>query len=169
MTKGRSSFWVKAMDLFSLLAKINLDSDEYLKELKRIYPNMAILQKFTLRLGNRNRTVDLTLEPPISVIADNGDVYLVSRTLTVKLRMVNGKVYDYDEQGLIDEVRHDENNGNGYHLPDFIYKLLRRHYRTFRYAKAIVKAKNYRHFAIFVGQNYPANIEGNKVKVIIPL
>jgi len=159
------------MDLFSLLAQISMDNTvDFLRELKRIYPNMAILKHFTLRLGNRNRLVDLSLEPPISVIADHGDVYLVSKTVTVKLRMVNGRIFAYDEHGLIDEVRCDPYNSNGYHLPEFIYKLLKnRHYRNFRYAKAIIKAKSYIDFINIVGQNYPASVEGNKVKVIIPL
>ena len=162
------------MDLFSLLAKMSMDdSVEVLRELKRVYPKMAVLKRFTLRLGNRNRLVDLNLEPPISVIANDGDVYLVSKTVTVKLRMVNGKVYAYDDMGLLDEVRHDATNGNGYHLPDFIYNLLRnRYYRNFRMAKAIVKKENFRDFIAHVdeeGKTFFYKEEGNKIKVMIPL
>ena len=159
------------MDLFSLLAKMSMeDSVEVLRELKRVYPKMAVLKRFTLRLGNRNRLVDLRLEPPISVIANDGDVYLVSRTVTVKLRMVNGKVYAYDEEGLIDEVRHDPSNSNGYHLPDFMYRLLRnRHYRNFRMAKAIVKKTSVRDFLAIVGREFPFKDEGLKIKFMIPL
>ena len=159
------------MDLFSLLAKMSMeDSVEILRELKRVYPRMAVLKRFTLRLGNRNRLVDLNLEPPISVIANDGDVYLVSRTVTVKLRMVNGKVYAYDEEGLIDEVRHDPSNSNGYHLPDFMYRLLKnRHYRNFRMAKAIVKKTSVKNFLAIVGREFPFKDEGNKIKFMIPL
>jgi len=158
------------MDLFSLLAKMSMkDSVEVLRELKRVYPRMAVLKRFTLRLGNRNRLVDLNLEPPISVIANDGDVYLISRTVTVKLRMVNGKVYAYDEEGLIDEVRHDPSNSNGYHLPDFMYRLLRnRNYRNFRMAKAIVKKTSVRDFLAIAGK-FPFKDEGLRIKFMIPL
>jgi len=162
------------MDLFSLLAKMSMeDSVEVLRELKRIYPRMAVLKRFTLQLGNRNRLVNLSLDPPISVVANAGDVYLISKTVTVKLRMVNGKVYAYDDEGLLDEVRHDKSNGNGYHLPDFIYRLLRnRNYRNFRMAKAIVKKKNFGDFVAQVDdrrQTFFYTEEGNKIKVMIPL
>jgi len=143
-------------------------------ELKRMFPRAGILRSFTLRLGNNNRRVDLELAPPIGVVALSGDVYLVSNPHVIRLRLVNGRVYAYNSEGLLDEVRRDNENEWGYHVPEFIYRLLKpRLYNNRRVVRVTVKALSLTEFAEHVGGQILTSAKPNPdrktVKFTIPI
>jgi len=143
-------------------------------ELRRMFPKTGTLRSFILKLGNNNRRLNLELTPPIGCVAVGGDVYLVSNPIVIRLRLVNGRVYAYDSEGLLDEVRRDEGNDWGYKLPEFIYRLLKpRLYINRRVVKVTVKFIHLTEFAEYVGSwvlnSAKPSSDGRKVKFTIPL